>query len=850
MSVVARIIWAGMRIAWSATVRAFIFIWRAVSGALRVAWNATWGFIKRIAAAAWLYLRIGWRVAVNALLAIARFFGRVFTTAWNVTWNFMKRIAARAWAFLRAGWRVATNALLAIGRFFGRIFTTAWNVTWNFMKRIASRAWAFLRAGWRVATGALLAIARFFGRIFTTAWNVTWNFMKRIAGGAWNWIKNGWKRFTGILHGFLILWGRRFSGMWRNIWNGIKGFFAGKVKNFLVKTIPNTFKQAVSLCGRAWNLLKKAVSAPVRAVVDVVYNKGIVKLWNVVAGAFGAPKLKGFSFKGFKDGGYTGGGSASSPAGIVHGKEYVLTAGETRKMGGPQGVEAWKNGQWGQRQKNVRSSRTKGGVIPSRYAGIFGKGVGGRPVDDGCGGAGGVLGFVQDIGCAIAGGVGKAFRAASGFSGDVLKKIGGLALGTIAPVANPALQGVADIGKKVVRNIIPGSPGTEKLIAGTGKKLNGKEGGSNLGDGMIQAMVQIVKDYITEKDQIAGCGASAAPKWKAGDGARTSFRGATVNKRTAKMLAQAEKICGCKFSITQGSWSNASASAGTHSGGGAVDIAGPSNKKVGALRAAGFAAWNRGAKWGSASFSPHIHAIAMGDRTASAGAKQQMKDYTAGKNGLAGGGKDNFKDKTCSGGKPGDCNSYKPMAAMALQRAGINKNQLGKFMSLMKKESGCRPNAANNWDSNAKAGMASKGLMQVIPPTFKANHCPGTSNNILDPFANMCAAAKYIKSRYGGRVPGSPYQHGTKSAARGWHMVGETGPEMVRFGGGETVRSNFRTRQAMGEGSGTVTTVAGGGGGDIHVHIHGTVYAKSELEFERMVAGTMQNLKRKGRMPK
>jgi hypothetical protein len=55
----------------------------------------------------------------------------------------------------------------------------------------------------------------------------------------------------------------------------------------------------------------------------------------------------------------------------------------------------------------------------------------------------------------------------------------------------------------------------------------------------------------------------------------------------------------------------------------------------------------------------------------------------------------------------------------------------------------------------------------------------------------------------------------------------------------------------MGEGSGgTVTAVMEGGGSDVHVHIHGNVYAKSEMEFERMLSGALQNLKRKGRLPK
>lgn len=67
------------------------------------------------------------------------------------------------------------------------------------------------------------------------------------------------------------------------------------------------------------------------------------------------------------------------------------------------------------------------------------------------------------------------------------------------------------------------------------------------------------------------------------------------------------------------------------------------------------------------------------------------------------------------------------------------------------RESGGRPNANNNWDSNAAQGqdMQSKGLFQTIGPTFRSNHEPGTSWEILDPVANCAAAVNYIQHRYG-----------------------------------------------------------------------------------------------------
>lgn len=42
------------------------------------------------------------------------------------------------------------------------------------------------------------------------------------------------------------------------------------------------------------------------------------------------------------------------------------------------------------------------------------------------------------------------------------------------------------------------------------------------------------------------------------------------------------------------------------------------------------------------------------------------------------------------------------------------------MLEIARRESGLRPVAVNNWDSNARAGTPSKGLMQFIEPTFKS----------------------------------------------------------------------------------------------------------------------------------
>jgi hypothetical protein len=79
---------------------------------------------------------------------------------------------------------------------------------------------------------------------------------------------------------------------------------------------------------------------------------------------------------------------------------------------------------------------------------------------------------------------------------------------------------------------------------------------------------------------------------------------------------------------------------------------------------------------------------------------------------------------------------------------GIPGSYDGIYRNIMR-ESGGNPQAINLWDSNAAKGIPSKGLLQVIDPTFNAYHVEGTAWDIWDPVANITAACNYAAHRYG-----------------------------------------------------------------------------------------------------
>jgi len=83
-----------------------------------------------------------------------------------------------------------------------------------------------------------------------------------------------------------------------------------------------------------------------------------------------------------------------------------------------------------------------------------------------------------------------------------------------------------------------------------------------------------------------------------------------------------------------------------------------------------------------------------------------------------------------------------------MAQKGIPGSYEGIHRNVMRESSG-NPAAINNWDSNAVAGTPSKGLLQVIDPTFATYHVPGTAYDPFDPVANITAACNYAAARYG-----------------------------------------------------------------------------------------------------
>lgn len=127
---------------------------------------------------------------------------------------------------------------------------------------------------------------------------------------------------------------------------------------------------------------------------------------------------------------------------------------------------------------------------------------------------------------------------------------------------------------------------------------------------------------------------------------KVAWRGVMLTARQRNALRWAErkvqkKYPGLTLLPAQGSWANGSLSAGTHTGAGAVDVRTVMLTKdqriavVRALKDAGQAAWYRPYNWDGAKGGEHIHCLDIGGQNGMAtGAKNQIRSFDQGKDGL------------------------------------------------------------------------------------------------------------------------------------------------------------------------------------------------------------------------
>ncbi|MDT7015363.1 tape measure protein [Levilactobacillus namurensis] len=176
-----------------------------------------------------------------------------------------------------------------------------------------------------------------------------------------------------------------------------------------------------------------------------------------------------------------------------------------------------------------------------------------------------------------------------------------------------------------------------------------------------------------------------------------------------------------------------------------------------------------------------------------------------------------FGDTGSYGNPAGDgVSRWRKYVVKALKANGFSASpsQISAWMRVIARESNGNPKAINNWDSNAKAGHPSKGLVQTIDSTFNAYKFKG-HGQIYNGFDDLLAGINYMKHIYGKGASAFSRVSGPEGYAKGGHInrnklsiVGEKGWELFKPDTAGTVIPHEASEKLISGSKGKVTISA------------------------------------------
>lgn len=456
----------------------------------------------------------------------------------------------------------------------------------------------------------------------------------------------------------------------------------------------NAFGAGAASIATQWNQVREATAAPVRFAIGAVFNDGIVGMWNSVSDLLGTQKMGTYPIR-FASGGIVPGAGAEDkiPA-LVMPKEFVVPRGMAAAIGG---------GNLDRGLQMLDSVRQRGPTAGLGAEGLF-SGIAGRYA------AGGV---VQGTPAWEAMKRGHAFAArwngAPYVWGGSLGPDGGTdCSGYMSSIADVILGG-SGLQRQWATGSFPGGGGTQ----GAGGPQGFVQG---LGAGMsIGVSVEHTAGTLGGIDGLPTVNIESG-----GSHGNVAYGGPAVGADNSQFPSQYHLPIVAGAFMSGGGGGGSTMSMQDIVGG----ITGPAWDKI--MSTAG--SWTGGGLIGS-----YPSKLA-----------EKMKGATTAKI-------DKLVQEMSTFADPGGAGveRWRPLVTLLLKRYSLGEENADRTLRRMNQESSGNPRAINLDDSNAKAGTPSKGLMQVIDPTFATHRDPALSADIWDPMANVGASMRYAMAQYG-----------------------------------------------------------------------------------------------------
>src|SRR3990172_3090688 len=521
-------IWTWCVDRWNDFVGFIIGAWNGFVGTITGVWNTVYQFITGLWSSIWTWCVDRWNDFVGFIVGAWNGFVGTITGVWNNIYTFITGLWSNIWTWCMDRWNDFVGFIIGAWNGFVGLITGVWNNVYEFITGLWSRIWQWCTDRWNDFLGFITGAWNGFIGFLTGIWDNIFNTITRIWGDIWEWVQNRWDDFlgfiTGAWQGFWDFVGRIFGNIYgtitriwgdiwewvQNRWEDFRGFFERAVGTF-VDTVTGI-----------WERLREIFAAPIRFVVNTVYNDGIRRAANAVLDFVGLPTLPEVSVS-FAKGGFRGNEYDSLP------KDATIQSGRGR------GLVQWAEGETGGEAfiplgagKRNRSTMLLGQVASMFGYSLMATGKGMSGPNTGCSGGkcGGSCGPCKTK---AADGLIRIRKAEDGFFGsgigpdvgpDILPNVpsptdilGGAvdvidALRDFAegvPVVGPVLDAIVDFLKD---GLCAGIRGLLDFVGDIAGDIAGMAGGrwAETAVAIPRKIADAVIDYVCEKEKTLGVG--------------------------------------------------------------------------------------------------------------------------------------------------------------------------------------------------------------------------------------------------------------------------------------------------------------------------------------------------------
>ncbi|WWT40122.1 tail length tape-measure protein T [Staphylococcus phage PT1-1] len=828
--------WTFLKNGWSTSIAGASILWTWLLNKLGAAWATVKAWFIAKGRAMGQAVATGWKLVSNTVVNVFRIMWNTAKNIWTIMWNFIKNIAFRIGSYISSRWTLIKNitvtAWLSVKNTISKFFTAAWNI----VKNVAGWIWNKIKTVWgwlrNITSTTWNYIRNTINKWLTSAFNVVRNITRKMwdtVKNTWNWIKDHIiRRLGNILSNIRNFFGKmweavkyRMDLIWNKIkrgWNNIKNYIgdmANRAKNAVVNRFRDMYNGAKRWVDNIGSYIDKAKSwmkskalklgksvangaigglnkmiGGINKISKAITSKNLMKTIPYLSTGTTAPngvpvnrdgQLKQSTAAIVNDKGPGNGTGARGYQELIQRKNGDIHAPKGRNVlvglnkgdsviNGKNTQELRKRGmipKFSTGTKNVRITNTEdiphfnlGSTIKDMFpgskkkkkkkhkhqsaletlkeAGTDAAGVVGDTVENIMGGIKGVTDDVMDF-----------FDNPKGLVDKVMKVMGVGGFGKANKTMEMAGMAYAKLKKML----------NDKVREWFDENAGGDGGYIDLSKG------------INFKFYASGAAARAAgyPFARPHHGIDVNYPYGSKLYSTLSGIATAKS--GYNGGFGNSMWIKAA--------GGIEAIYGHMSK----LAFSGSKRVKPGSYLGLSGGDPRRQGASAGDSTG------PHLHYEMRWNGVP---KDPIPwlKKNNGGGKGGATGSGASYTRSVIKKAQrilggryMNSSITDNMMRLAKRESNYDPNAVNNWDINAQRGTPSKGLFQMIAPTFRANAKAGYTN-FNNPIHQAISAMQYIVRRYGwGGFPrAAAYAYENGGLVR-QHQIAEIGegnkPEMV-----------------------------------------------------------------------